>query len=223
MHVCGLIAHSTETVATMAVMIAGMAATSENRATNRLCSRAPARAARRGSKARQFHRDEDDEDDDDQAVAHHQRQDDGRGWYDRRFAYLHAVESPGGPAALLPDRDGALGEMAAVGGDPCRHRAVAFAHHAVDRNRRRAHRRADADDEIGEHAPAQLVPRIADLPAAPATRRVFGVDRRRRRCVTVPSNITAGKRVDPDAAPAARRGTPGCQSAETFASIHIVS
>ncbi len=45
----GLIAHSTETVATTAVMMAGMAATSENRATNRLCSRAPARAARRAA------------------------------------------------------------------------------------------------------------------------------------------------------------------------------
>ena len=45
----GLIAHSTETVATIAVTIAGMAATSENKATNRLCSRAPARAARRAA------------------------------------------------------------------------------------------------------------------------------------------------------------------------------
>ena len=48
----GLIAHSTETVATVAVTIAGMAATSEKRATNRLCSRAPARAARRAALSR---------------------------------------------------------------------------------------------------------------------------------------------------------------------------
>jgi len=41
----GLIAHSTDTVATTAVTIAGIAATRENRATNRLWSRAPARAA----------------------------------------------------------------------------------------------------------------------------------------------------------------------------------
>ena len=48
----GLIAHSTETVATIAVTMAGMAATSENNATNRLCSRAPARAARRAVRSR---------------------------------------------------------------------------------------------------------------------------------------------------------------------------
>ena len=48
----GLIAHSTETAATIAVMIAGMAATSENNATTRLCNRAPARAARRAARRR---------------------------------------------------------------------------------------------------------------------------------------------------------------------------
>ena len=48
----GLIAHSTETVATTAVTIAGIAATSEKRATTRLCSRAPARAARRAALSR---------------------------------------------------------------------------------------------------------------------------------------------------------------------------
>jgi hypothetical protein len=46
----GLIAHSTETVATTAVTSAGIAATSENSATTRLCSRAPARAARRAAR-----------------------------------------------------------------------------------------------------------------------------------------------------------------------------
>ena len=45
----GLIARSTETAATTAVTIAGMAATSEKRTTTRLCSRAPARAARRAA------------------------------------------------------------------------------------------------------------------------------------------------------------------------------
>ena len=40
----GLIARSTETVATTAVTSAGIAATSENSATTRLCSLAPARA-----------------------------------------------------------------------------------------------------------------------------------------------------------------------------------
>ncbi len=48
----GLIAHSTDTVATTAVTIAGIAATSENSATNRLCRRAPARAARRAARSR---------------------------------------------------------------------------------------------------------------------------------------------------------------------------
>ena len=48
----GLIAHSTETVATTAVTIAGIAATSENSATNRLCRRAPARAAFRADLSR---------------------------------------------------------------------------------------------------------------------------------------------------------------------------
>ena len=47
----GLIAHSTDTVATTAVTIAGIAATSENRATKRLCSRAPARAALRAARS----------------------------------------------------------------------------------------------------------------------------------------------------------------------------
>src|SRR5271166_342636 len=45
----GLIAHSTDTVATTAVTIAGIAATNENNATKRLCSRAPARAALRAA------------------------------------------------------------------------------------------------------------------------------------------------------------------------------
>src|SRR5271169_6656050 len=45
----GLIAHSTDTVATTAVTIAGIAATNENKATKRLCSRAPARAAFRAA------------------------------------------------------------------------------------------------------------------------------------------------------------------------------
>ena len=48
---CGLIAHSTETVATTAVTMAGIAATSENSATKRLCSRAPARAALRAARS----------------------------------------------------------------------------------------------------------------------------------------------------------------------------
>ena len=63
------------------------------------------------------------------------------------------------------DRHGPPDEMAAIGGQPDRHRAVAFAHHAVVRDRRRAHRRAGADDEVGEHAGAQQVLRIADLGA----------------------------------------------------------
>ena len=48
----GLMAHSTETVATTAVTMAGIAATSENRTTKRLCNRAPARAARRAALSR---------------------------------------------------------------------------------------------------------------------------------------------------------------------------
>ena len=74
----GLIAHSTETVATTAVTIAGIAATSENRVTNRLCSRAPARAAlladlsRASSIAMRMMRTNDD-----QTVANQQRVDDG--------------------------------------------------------------------------------------------------------------------------------------------------
>ena len=45
----GLIAHSTETAATTAVTIAGIAATNENRTTTRMCNRAPAFAARRAA------------------------------------------------------------------------------------------------------------------------------------------------------------------------------
>ena len=52
----GLITHSTETVATMAVTSAGIAATSENSATTRLCSRAAARAARRAARKRRSSR-----------------------------------------------------------------------------------------------------------------------------------------------------------------------
>ena len=47
----GLIAHSTETAATIAVTIAGIAATREKSATNRLWRRAPARAARRAARS----------------------------------------------------------------------------------------------------------------------------------------------------------------------------
>ena len=66
----GLIAHSTETVATTAVTIAGIAATSENSATNRLCSRAPARAALRAALSlASSMRDENDQGEDDEAVA----------------------------------------------------------------------------------------------------------------------------------------------------------
>ena len=83
----GLIAHSTETVATTAVTIAGIAATRENSATNRLCRRAPARAAflaalRRASSMR----DEDDQRDDDEAVADQQDGDDGGRRQDRSEA-----------------------------------------------------------------------------------------------------------------------------------------
>ena len=83
----GLIAHSTETVATTAVTIAGIAATSENSATKRLCSRAPrARRPSRRAKADELDPDQDDQDDDDQAVADQQDPDDRRGRQDRREA-----------------------------------------------------------------------------------------------------------------------------------------
>src|SRR4029077_3874531 len=72
-----------------------------------------------------------------------------------QFADLHATENLPVAVTLLADRHRAPGKMAAVGGDPRRRRAVAFAHHAVERNGRRAYRRADADDEGGEHARAQ--------------------------------------------------------------------
>ena len=48
----GLIAHSTETVATIAVTNAGIAATSEKSAMTRVCRRAPAREARRAARSR---------------------------------------------------------------------------------------------------------------------------------------------------------------------------
>ena len=66
----GLIAHSTETVAMTAVTSAGIAATSENSTTRRVCSREPARAARaRRAQFLNLHGDEDEQDANDDAVA----------------------------------------------------------------------------------------------------------------------------------------------------------
>jgi hypothetical protein len=73
--------------------------------------------------------------------------------------------------------DGAPGKAAAVGGDPGRHRAVALAHHPIQRNCRRPHRLAGADHEGGEHAGAQLVLGIFDVRAHQHPVRV-GIDRR---------------------------------------------
>ena len=53
-----------------------------------------------------------------------------------QFADLHALENLPVAVVLLADLDRPPGEAAAVGGDPDGHRAVAFAHDAVERDRR---------------------------------------------------------------------------------------
>src|SRR5262249_16270865 len=68
------------------------------------------------------------------------------------FARLHALKDLPVAVALLPDLDGSFGEAPAVGGDPDRLCTVALPNHAVQSNCRRAHRRANADDKICEHA-----------------------------------------------------------------------
>ena len=74
----GLIAHSTETVATTAVTSAGIAATSENSATTRECSARPhaRRVARRAACAAPS--DQDENADNDHRVARQNRQHDAR-------------------------------------------------------------------------------------------------------------------------------------------------
>src|SRR5580704_1029894 len=74
-----------------------------------------------------------------------------------QFAHLHAVKNLPVAVALFADLDRPLGEMTAVGSNPCCHRAVAFPNHAIHRDRRRSHRSADADGEVREHAGAQFV------------------------------------------------------------------
>src|SRR6516165_1154152 len=81
------------------------------------------------------------------------------------FARLYALKDLPVAVALLPDLDGPPGEAPAVGSDPNRLRAVALADYASERNRRRMNRRADADDEIREHARSQFVLRVFDLGA----------------------------------------------------------
>src|SRR5579862_7170758 len=82
-----------------------------------------------------------------------------------KFAGLRPTEDLPVATAFLPDFDDALDKAAAVGRDPCRHRAVALAHHAVERDRGRAHRRADSYGEIREHSGTQLVLRVLDFRA----------------------------------------------------------
>src|SRR5437660_1751285 len=79
------------------------------------------------------------------------------------FARLHPFEDLVISVALHADLDRAPYEVAAIGRHPYGHGAVALAHHAVERDGHRPHRVPGADDEIGEHAGAQLVARIGDL------------------------------------------------------------
>src|SRR6516165_12199850 len=81
------------------------------------------------------------------------------------FARLYALKDLPVGVALLPDLDGSFGETPAVGGDPDRLCTVALPNDAVESNCRRAHRRANADDKICEHARAQFVLWVLDLGA----------------------------------------------------------
>src|SRR6516165_942028 len=80
-----------------------------------------------------------------------------------QLADLQAFENLPIAVPLVADLHRSPGKAAAVGGDPNRHGAVAFPHHAIERNRDGPHRLADADHEIGEHAGSQFVPRIVDF------------------------------------------------------------
>ena len=118
----GLMAHSTETVATTAVTIAGIAATSENSATNRLCRRAPARAAFLADLSRRkFDADQNDKGDDDEAVA------DQAGWRRRsgsgrigvkpaKTRNVASASTNAAPTATGPNR--AVGPLSSKGVDP---------------------------------------------------------------------------------------------------------
>src|SRR6516162_1745531 len=80
-----------------------------------------------------------------------------------QLAYLQAFEDL--PVAFVPQAnlDLALGEAPAIGGDPYSLVAVAFPHHAGERNRNGAHGVAGADHKIREHTGAQFVLRIVDF------------------------------------------------------------
>src|SRR5258707_10685013 len=71
---------------------------------------------------------------------------------------LDAFEDLVVAVARQADLDGALGEAAAVGGDPDGHRAVALTNDAIQRNGGRADRPTRADPGNGEHARAQPLP-----------------------------------------------------------------
>ncbi len=125
----------------------------------------------------------------DQGIAQEQRSFGGH-----QLARLHPFENLPVSVALHADLDGAPGKAAAVGRDPRRHRAVAFSHHAIEGDRDRAHRRAGADGEIGEHAGPQLVVRIGDLGSHqhPTRRRIDD----RPDCGDLPVEDPARKGVD---------------------------
>src|SRR5580658_2498797 len=67
-----------------------------------------------------------------------------------QLAGRYAVENLPKTVALRPDLDRAPDELAAIRCHPGRHGAVAFAHHAIDRDAGRAHRSGDLDDEVPE-------------------------------------------------------------------------
>src|ERR1700687_316581 len=113
-----------------------------------------------------------------------------------QFADRYAVENLPVAVVLGPDLDGPPGELAAIRRHPARHRAIAFAHHAVERNAGRAHRIGDANDEMPEHARAQLVARVADFRAHQNAAGI-GIDRGADGGDLAVEHAT-GKRVEPD-------------------------
>ena len=82
-----------------------------------------------------------------------------------QFAALQAVENLNLAIFSQADLDDSLREVVAIGRHPGRHRAVAFADHAIGRYGSGFHRVLDANDEVGEHSGPQLILGIGDLGA----------------------------------------------------------